>query len=60
VPRYHQQMPGRYVFLLTSGLDTTKMRDGVYVVTVTATDARGNTGSLVSRIEIRNRGSERS
>jgi peptidase M23-like protein len=60
VPRYHQQMPGRYVFLLTSGLDTTTMRDGVYVVTVTATDARGNTGSLVSRIEIRNRGSERS
>ena len=56
-PRYHQQMPGRYLFLLTPSFDTTKVHDGVYVVTVTATDARGNRGSLVSRIEIRNRDS---
>ena len=54
VPRYHQEMPGRYLFLLTSALDTGKLRDGVYVVDLTATDARGNEGTLTTRIEIRN------
>lgn len=53
-PRYHQQMPGKYLFLLRSGLDTTQLTDGVYLVTVIAKDTRGNTGKLVSRIEIRN------
>jgi murein DD-endopeptidase MepM/ murein hydrolase activator NlpD len=54
VPRYHQQMPGRYLFWLTSSLDTRSLRDGVYVVKVAAVDARGNKGSLSTRIEIRN------
>jgi murein DD-endopeptidase MepM/ murein hydrolase activator NlpD len=53
-PRYHQQMPGKYLFWLNCGFDTTQVPDGVYAVTVTATDVRGNTGKLVTRIEIRN------
>jgi hypothetical protein len=54
VTRYHQEMPGRYLFWLTQSLDTSKLRDGVYVVAVSAVDTRGNTGSLEARIEIRN------
>jgi hypothetical protein len=54
VPRYHQEMPGRYLFWLTSSLDTRSLRDGVYVVKVAAVDARGNKGSLSTRIEVRN------
>jgi hypothetical protein len=55
VPRYHKQMPGRYLFMLTpSPLDTRTLHDGVYVLAVTATDVRGNEGTLVERIEIRN------
>lgn len=53
-PRYHKQMPGRYLFQLTPGLDTTRLDDGVYLVTATAVDVRGNRGSLKARIEIRN------
>lgn len=53
-PVYHTDFPGRYLFWLSQSLDTTKFDDGVYAVTVTASDVRGNTGSLVSRIEVRN------
>ena len=28
-PRYHQQMPGRYLFVLTSSFDAAKVRDVV-------------------------------
>jgi hypothetical protein len=56
VPRYHKQMPGRYLFTLTpSTFDTRRLHDGVYVLTVTAIDVRGNKATLVERIEIRNR-----
>jgi len=56
VPRYHKLMPGRYLFTLTPfPLDTRTLRDGVYAITVTAIDVRGNQGTLVERIEIRNR-----
>jgi len=54
VPRYHKKLPGRYLFELTHLLDTRRVRDGVYVVMVTAVDAAGNVGSLRTRIEIRN------
>jgi murein DD-endopeptidase MepM/ murein hydrolase activator NlpD len=53
-PRYHKEMPGRFLFGLTRDLDTRKLRDGVYVVTITAVDARSNAGRLETRIEIRN------
>ncbi len=54
VPRYHQQIPGKYLFELTRNLDTRTLPDGVYVVTITAADVRGNQGRLHTRIEIRN------
>jgi hypothetical protein len=54
VTRYHQEMPGTYLFWLTQSLDTSRLRDGVYVVAVSAVDVHGNTGSLEGRIEIRN------
>jgi hypothetical protein len=55
VPRYHKQMPGRFLFTLTpSPLDTQSLHDGVYVLTVNAIDVRGNEGTAVQRIEIRN------
>ena len=54
VPRYHKKLPGRYLFVLTRLLDTRRLRDGLYVVTVTAVDAAGNAGSLRTPIEIRN------
>src|SRR5206468_13113356 len=53
-PRYHKEMPGRYLFELTRNLDTRKLPDRVYVLTITAVDARGNAGRLDTRIEIRN------
>jgi len=56
VDRYHQQMPGRYLFWLTSSLlDTRGLSDGIYVVAVTAVDAHGNRSSLGQRMEVRNR-----
>jgi hypothetical protein len=53
--RMHSFMPGRFLFRLTpSPLDTRKLANGVYVATVTATDASGNRGSLSERLEIWN------
>jgi hypothetical protein len=55
VTRYHKLMPGRYFLNLTpSTLDTRKLRDGMYVLIVTAIDVRGNEGTIVERIEVRN------
>ena len=45
-------MPGRYLYVVTPSLNTGALRRGVYVVTVTAVDARGNRGSLSARFTI--------
>ena len=53
-PHVHTQMPGRYLFWLTPVLYTDALSNGVYVVTATVVDTRGNTGSLRTRIDVRN------
>ena len=51
----YKKMPGRYLFRLTPhGLDTRRLRDGTYVVKVTARDVRGNRGTLTRRFDIAN------
>ena len=51
----YRRMPGRYLFRLTpSGLDTRSLRNGTYVLTVTAEDIRGNRGTLSQRFEVLN------
>ena len=51
----YKKMPGRYLFRLTPHrLDTRRLADGTYVITVTARDIRGNRGSLSQRFEILN------
>jgi murein DD-endopeptidase MepM/ murein hydrolase activator NlpD len=51
----YKRMPGRYLFRLTPrGLDTRRLRDGAYGVTVTARDVRGNRGTLTIRFEVLN------
>jgi len=53
--RLYKKMPGRYLFRLTPhGLDTRRLRDGVYVLRVTAKDVRGNRGRLSQRLDIAN------
>ena len=53
--RMHGLMPGRYLFTLTrSGLDTRRLPNGVYAVTVTAIDVAGNRGTRTERVEIWN------
>jgi hypothetical protein len=53
--RMHWLLPGRFLFRLTSSpLDTRRLANGVYVVTVTAIDVAGNRSSLSERIEIWN------
>jgi murein DD-endopeptidase MepM/ murein hydrolase activator NlpD len=54
VPRYHQKLPGRYLFRISRDFDTTALADGVYLITVAAVDVAGNVGSRSTRIEIRN------
>jgi hypothetical protein len=58
-PRFGLQqfgsMPGRFVYTLTPYLDTHSLPNGVAVITVVATDTRGNTGALTQRISILNR-----
>lgn len=54
---YSYMQPGVYRFLLTpDGLDTRSVPDGVYDLVVTATDIRGNHGSLTQRFSIENAG----
>jgi hypothetical protein len=51
----YKRMPGRYLFRLTPrGLDTRRLRDGVYVIRVTARDVRGNRGTLTRRFVVAN------
>jgi hypothetical protein len=50
--------PGRYEFRLTRpSLDTRRLRDGVYTLSVKAVDMRGNTGTRVETVQICNAGS---
>ena len=52
---YSYLQPGCYRFLLTRApFDTARLADGVYDVVVTATDVRGNAGSLSRRFSIHN------
>jgi murein DD-endopeptidase MepM/ murein hydrolase activator NlpD len=44
VHRYWYQ-PGVYLFKIAPSFDTTRLKDGVYELTVTASDTRGNRGS---------------
>jgi hypothetical protein len=53
---YSWLQPGCFVFVLTpDGLDTRRLRDGVYDLVVTATDIRGNHSSLAQRFTVHNR-----
>lgn len=53
---YFWHVPGRYVFNLTPApLDTTRLPNGRYVLTVDAADVCGNRGSLSERIDILNK-----
>jgi hypothetical protein len=48
-------MPGRFIYKLTpDGIDTAKLRDGVYVVRASALDIRGNGATETRRISILN------
>jgi hypothetical protein len=50
------RQPGEYLFALTrSPLDTTRLRDGRYLLTVDVADVCGNRGSLTEAIDVRNR-----
>jgi len=52
---YSYRQPGAYLFRLApDGFDTRTLHDGVYELVVTATDIRGNHGSLVQRFSVRN------
>jgi hypothetical protein len=57
-PRFGAQqytgMPGRYLFLLAGGFDTTKLPNGTYVVSVRVADVRGNHSTRTERISILN------
>jgi len=59
-PRFGNQqfrsMPGRYIFNLSTSLDTKSLANGVYVVIVTAADERGNLSSLAQRVSVLNIG----
>jgi hypothetical protein len=51
----YKKMPGRYLFRLTPhGLDTRRLRDGSYVLRVTARDVRGNRGPLTRQFDVVN------
>jgi len=48
------RLEGRFLFVLSPNWDTRRLRNGEYVVTVTAQDARGNYGTLSQTITIAN------
>ena len=57
MPRFgttiYASMPGRFIYRLTpDGLDTTKLRKGVYIVSVLAADIRSNFAVASKRISI--------
>lgn len=57
-PRFGSQqyvtMPGRFLYRLASGLDTTELPNGPYRLSVTAIDERGNRGTLDRRFWVDN------
>jgi murein DD-endopeptidase MepM/ murein hydrolase activator NlpD len=55
-PRQYNLMPGRYLYSLTppAGLDTQTLPNGVYQITVQASDIRGNTRTLSRRFTVVN------
>jgi hypothetical protein len=57
-PRFGAQqfnaMPGKFLFVLHPALDTKALGNGVYIVTVRASDSRGNTGALSQRFSVFN------
>jgi murein DD-endopeptidase MepM/ murein hydrolase activator NlpD len=56
--QFYKKTLGRYLYRLTPGmLDTRRLPDGPYVLSVTARDIRGNRSSLSQRFEVLNRGS---
>ena len=53
--RLHWNMPGRYLFKLThSPIDTLKLANGIYRVTITAVDTAGNRGTVTERLDVWN------
>ena len=53
---YSYMQPGRYLYRLTrTPFDTTRLKDGVYDLVVTATDIRGNSTTESLRITVHNR-----
>ena len=55
--RYFYGYHGRYLFNLADGqIDTRTLPDGVYILTVTASDVRGNSSSISVEVRIANRG----
>jgi hypothetical protein len=59
-PRFGQQqfrtMRGRFLYRLVDGLDTRRLPNGAYQLTVTAADERGNHRSLTRRFWVDNSG----
>ena len=56
VDRFYWHLPGRYLFNLTATpLDTRRLRNGSYQVTVVAADTCGNKSTATERISIDNR-----
>ena len=54
-PRQFNLMPGRFLYQLTpSGLESRTLPNGVYQVTVRASDIKGNASSLNQRFTIAN------
>jgi murein DD-endopeptidase MepM/ murein hydrolase activator NlpD len=55
-PRQYNLMPGRFLYNLTppAGLDTQTLANGVYQITVQASDIRGNTRALSRRFTVVN------
>jgi murein DD-endopeptidase MepM/ murein hydrolase activator NlpD len=52
---YSFAQPGCFLFRLTpTPFDTTRVKDGVYEVVVTATDVRGNSSTLSQRFSVHN------
>ena len=53
--RLHSGMPGRFLFKLThSPIDTRRLANGIYRVTITAVDTAGNRGTVSERLDIWN------
>jgi hypothetical protein len=50
----YQRLHGHFLYLVARALDTTKLADGQYVLTVTAEDTRGNQGVLSTTLTVDN------